>query len=278
MPLPAGLDRASLRSLEIHETRVHARPRREIRDLGDALMLFDPEDREPFWNRVSCIEWPRGANAFDRRLADTLALFGALDRIPHFWPPQRFTEPPDLVERLLRAGFEDLGGGQIMVLDDPEPTRRVAARPAPPGIAVERLAAPPTGDRERLADDAALVLGEAFDVEPDRRARMAADTAIGFDQADQHVCLVRVDGEPAAIARRTTFDGASYLSAIGTRPAYRGRGLGRLVTAIAATDGMEAGSRWIYLGVFEDNEPALRLYEGLGFEVVGAPSPDLVLR
>jgi ribosomal protein S18 acetylase RimI-like enzyme len=122
------------------------------------------------------------------------------------------------------------------------------------------------------------VLSEAFEVEPERHDRMARDTEIGFDQPDHHVCLARVDGEPAAVARRTTFDGASYLSAIGTRPAFRGRGLGRLVTAVAASDGVAAGSRWVYLGVFQDNDAAIRLYEGLGFDTVGPPSPDLVLR
>jgi len=277
MALPAGLDRTSLRALEIHETRVHARPGREIRDLGDALFLFDPEDREPFWNRVSCIDWPRAPAAFDTRLADTLALFGSLDRMPHVWPPQRFPEPPDLAERLVKAGFEDVGGGYVMVLDDPEPARH-AARVGAAGVEVERLHGPPTPDRDVLALDVALVLSEAFEVEPERRERMAVDTAIGFDQADHHVCLVRVDGEPAAVARRTTFDGASYLSAIGTRPAFRGRGLGRLVTAVAANDGVASGSRWTYLGVFQDNEAAIALYRGLGFASVGPPAPDLVLR
>lgn len=278
MSLPAGLDRAGLRALEVHETRVHARPRREIRDLGDALMLFDPEDREPFWNRVSCIEWPRRAAPFDRRLAETLALFGSLDRIPHIWPPQRFLEPPDIVERLLRAGFEDLGGGHVMVLDDLEPVTRAVSRAPSPIVSVERLTRPPSADRERLARDVALILAESFDVEADRRDRMATDTSIGFEQPDHHVVLARVGGEPAAVARRTTFDGASYLSAIGTRPIFRGRGLGRLVTAAAASDGVSAGSRWVYLGVFQDNDTALRLYERLGFRVVGPPAPDLVLR
>jgi ribosomal protein S18 acetylase RimI-like enzyme len=278
MSLPAGLDRDSLRALEVHETRVHARPGREIRDLGDALMLFDPEDREPFWNRVSCIEWPRPAAAFDRRLAETLALFGSLDRIPHVWPPQSFTEPPDLVERLLGAGFEDLGGGHLMVLANPEPTRRAVERPMPAGVTVERIDSPAKPDRPRLADEVALVLTEAFDVEPERRDRMAADTSLGFDQPDQHVYLARVDGVPAAVARRTTFDGASYLSAIGTSPPYRGMGLGRVVTSIATSDSLAARSRWTYLGVFQDNEVALQLYRRLGFEVVGPAAPDLVLR
>jgi ribosomal protein S18 acetylase RimI-like enzyme len=277
MSLPAGLDRDSLRALEVHETRVHARPRREIRDLGDGLLLFDPDDREPFWNRLSCLAWPRAASAFDARLADALALFGSLDRIPHVWPPQQFPEPPDIVERLVGAGFEDVGGGFVMVLEDPEPARR-AAIDRTDGVVVEHLHGPATDVREGLAQEVTLVLSEAFDVEPDRRQRMATDTAIGFDQPDHHVCLVRVDGEPAAVARRTTFDGASYLSAIGTRPAFRGRGLGRLVTAVAASDGVASGSRWTYLGVFEDNEAAIALYRGLGFVTVGPPAADLVLR
>jgi ribosomal protein S18 acetylase RimI-like enzyme len=278
MSLPAGLDRDTLRALEVHETRVHARPRREIRDLGDALMLFDPEDREPFWNRVSCIAWPRPAPAFDRRLAETLALFGSLDRIPHVWPPQAFAEPPDLVDRLVNAGFEDLGGGHLMVLHDPDPSSRAIGRPLPPGVTVERIDRPAEHDRRRLADEVALVLTDAFDVEPDRRDRMAADTSLGFDRPDQHVCLARVRGVPAAVARRTTFDGASYLSAIGTRPAFRGLGLGRIVTALTTHDGLAAGSRWIYLGVFQDNELARRLYQSLGFTVVGPAAPDLILR
>ena len=34
--------------------------------------------------------------------------------------------------------------------------------------------------------------------------------------------VIRVDGEPAAVAKRLTFDGATYLSSIGSRPAAPG--------------------------------------------------------
>jgi GNAT superfamily N-acetyltransferase len=88
---------------------------------------------------------------------------------------------------------------------------------------------------------------------------------------------VRVDGQPAAVARRATFDGASYLSSIGTASWARGRGFGDLVTNAATADAVAAGSEWTYLGVFADNEPALRLYRRAGFEVIGDPSPDLLL-
>jgi ribosomal protein S18 acetylase RimI-like enzyme len=74
-----------------------------------------------------------------------------------------------------------------------------------------------------------------------------------------------------------TSDG-SYLSSIGTRPQFRRRGLGALATSLAIRDALAAGSRFVHLAVEVDNEAARRLYEGLGFAVVGEPAPDLLLR
>ena len=59
--------------------------------------------------------------------------------------------------------------------------------------------------------------------------------------------------------------------------AARGLGLGRLVTATAMVDAIDAGSSLIHLGVFSDNTPARRLYEGLGFMMSGDPGPDMLL-
>ena len=89
--------------------------------------------------------------------------------------------------------------------------------------------------------------------------------------------LVRLGGEPAAVAKRATFDGLSYLSSIGTSDWARGRGLGELVTATATADAIAAGSEWIHLGVFADNTAAIRLYRRVGFELLGRPAPDLLL-
>ena len=52
--------------------------------------------------------------------------------------------------------------------------------------------------------------------------------------------------------RRST--ALSYLSSIGTATWARGRGLGELVTMTATADAIAAGSEWIYLGVFADND------------------------
>ena len=37
------------------------------------------------------------------------------------------------------------------------------------------------------------------------------------------------------------------------------------------------GSEWTYLGVFNDNETARRVYQDVGFVQVGEPCPDLLL-
>ena len=81
----------------------------------------------------------------------------------------------------------------------------------------------------------------------------------------------------ASLARRARATG-SYLSSIGTRPGWRGRGYGSLVTALAVVEAIEAGSDLIHLAVDVDNDGARRLYERLGFAVVGDPVPDLLLR
>jgi ribosomal protein S18 acetylase RimI-like enzyme len=272
-----AIDSDTLRSLELHETRVHALPGRQVEDLGDAILLFDPRDPEPFWNRAAALTWPADGAAFDRRIDELMTLFATLDRLPHIWPRVVFNEPPDLIDRLYAAGFEEMGRGMIMVLEDHD--RATASRPDPgKGLEVIQLREGPGIDVRPLVREFALVLCEAFSVEPDRRASIETEALaqVGIDVLQLYV--VRVGGEPAAIAKRATFDGASYLSSIGTRPAFRGKGLGALVTSMAVEDALRAGSRWVHLGVFADNIGAQRMYEKLGFVAVGEPVPDLLLR
>jgi ribosomal protein S18 acetylase RimI-like enzyme len=247
--------------------------------LGDGVMLHDPVDREPFWNRVAGIAWPAGAGAFDRRLAEILALFASLDRIPHVWPLPGFDEPLDLTARLLSHGFENMGEGIFMAFDPgaPPPGPPATSEPAP-RLSLERLHRTAGPAAEEAARAISIVLGESFAVEPDRVAAIEQETLVLLGRVEFHVCLIRVDGEPAATARRTTFDGASYLSSIGTRPQYRGLGLGRLVSEVVLRDAIDAGSRWTYLGVFADNAVARRMYAGLGFVPIGGPAPDLLLQ
>jgi ribosomal protein S18 acetylase RimI-like enzyme len=275
---PSELTAVDVRWLAWHEARSHALVGREVRDLGDAILLHDPTDREPFWNRLAGIAWPSDAAAFDRRLAEALALFAGLDRIPHVWPTPGYDEPADLVERLIAHGFEDHGRGMLMLLDAARAARCRDRGDVSPGVTIERF--------HRLGGDAASaaakaigeVLTASFGVDAERLVAIELEAVQGLQLDAYHAILIRVDGRPAAVARRTTFGRASYLSSIGTHPLFRRRGLGRLVTALAAADAHAEGSRLTYLGVFEENTVARRLYDELGFTAIGGAAPDLLLR
>ena len=272
-----GVDAPTMRRLLVHEARVHTLPGRELRDLGDAILLHDPEDPEPFWNRVEAVAWPADAAGFDRRLGETAVLFASLGRQPHIWCSPSHDQPVDLAERLVSNGFEDVGPGHLMVVRDDDLSRAALTHALPAGTSLVR----PTGltgpAAEPVAQAIVEVLLEAFGVEADRRPAIAAETVASLADPRFTHYLARLDGEPVAVARRATFDGLSYLSSIGTIERARGRGYGRLVTAAAVVDAVAAGSEWVHLGVFADNLPAYRLYGGLGFSPSGPAGPDMVL-
>ena len=271
-----------MRRLLLHEASVHAVPGRDLRDLGDCFLLHDPDEAEPFWNRLESVDWPDDAAGFDRRLAEIGVLFASIGRQPHIWGSPPFDRPVDLIERLTANGFEDVGPGYLMWTRDVSAGRAVlselAGSVAP--IRIERFDATDGADDDAIAERAApivTVLLEAFNVEPDRRPGITRETMASLRDPRFTHYLATLDGMPAAVARRATFDGLSYLSSIGTLEAARGHGLGRAITAAAMVDGADAGSEIVHLGVFADNAVAKRLYEGLGFAFSGDPGPDMVL-
>jgi ribosomal protein S18 acetylase RimI-like enzyme len=269
------VDAATLRFLERHETMAHAAAMREVIEFEDALVLIDPNDAEPFWNRAASLRFPSDPEAFDRRLTELLALFAIRDRRPHIWPSAAFNQPADLVARLLAAGFQDTGGGWFMVLADPTRAPSITPGELTPDVTLDMLHL--EDDPLAVAPAVATVLADAFATDPWRGDDIATDVAIALRDPAIRLYLARVDGEPAALAKSTTFDGASYLSSIGTRDRFQGRGLGSWVTRAAIADALANGAQWIYLGVFDQNYRAVRLYQRLGFVPVGEVAPDLLL-
>lgn len=266
-----GIDDATMRFLELHETLSHAMGGRTFRDLGDCIMLTSESEGDPFYNRVGAIRWPEGAGAFDRRVAEVIALFGSMDRRPNVWASVGFNTPSDLADRLVSLGFVAQEGGHVMVLVR-EPVRpRVAPR-----LAVERLdgatAVPPA-----RVDEIAGLLVAAFGVDPERERAIAADTARAFESPAFHVALIREEGAAVAVGKRYTFDGASYLSSIGTRPEAWGRGYGSLLTTVLTTDALDGDSAFVHLGVHARNARAIDVYRRVGFEPVGGLAIDYLL-
>lgn len=76
--------------------------------------------------------------------------------------------------------------------------------------------------------------------------------------------LVGVIG--AAVRGGASDDGFSWhLHGLGVRPAARRGGLGTALLVAAANAGLSSGADWVSLGVWADNEPALRIYRRLGW-------------
>jgi ribosomal protein S18 acetylase RimI-like enzyme len=281
MPIPSdpepwfGLTPETLRFLEVHQTRAIAIPGRGWRDFGDSVMLFSGTEKDPFFNRMAAIRWPDDPAQFDARLKLAMELFKALDRKPYFWLAPGLSTPSDAVARLAANGFEDQGGGFDMLLTgDPA---GVPDLPVPKGAVLERWNNPSDADRPALAEALALVISEAFHIPEVRRDNLVREISLTLEQPRFHAYVVRIDGEPVATGERYTFDGASYISSIGTRPAWRGRGLGGLVTLALARDSVASGTDLVYLGVYADNARAMRLYERLGFRLMGPRSSDMLL-
>ncbi len=266
-----------MRRLLVHEARVHGQPGRILRDLGDAILLTDPDQPEPFWNRLEGLRWPAESDAFDRRLTEALVQFTGLGRQAHIWASPLHDEPADLVARLASNGFRDMGKGNLMLLADAGPALRTASASLEPGVSIarfSRLDAPHSGS---IATEVVGVLLDAFDVDRDRRPTLEMETAAALGHPWFTYYVASVDQRPAAVARRATFDGATYLSSIGTAGWARGRGLAGLVTSAATVDAVQAGSTWTYLGVFNDNRVAIGVYQRAGYVRIGEPAADLLL-
>ncbi len=258
-----------MRTIEIHEARALALGGREIRDLGDAILLHDPSDPDPFWNRVAALRLPAEPDAFDARLAEILVLFAALDRRPHLVVAPAHAEPPDLARRLAGHGFRDRGRGRLMVATAVAPGPR--SEEVPSGVTLERWDGSDPATLEPLAVEIAELLVAGFEVDRELRPKVAADLRRAIPEPGVHLVVARAGATPVAVAKRVTFDGLTYLSSIATSLDWRGRGLGSLVTRIATADGLADGGAIAYLGVEPGNHRAVALYERLGFELVGDP-------
>ncbi|QIJ60779.1 GNAT family N-acetyltransferase [Streptomyces sp. JB150] len=229
------------------------RRRPVVVETGGFVAGFDPDTDSPYLNYATPLP---GAEPTGRDVAALVAAFrerGLLPRL-EFAP-----EAAPAVEPALRAaGFGTEAVHTYLVC-----TADTLALPRSAGSPrVER----PTTDAEYAALDAALAeaFGGVFAPSAEGAARLRrtqlSGGAVRFVRAPQGGCAGGASCSPPA-------EGTAELFGVGTRPAYRGRGIAAAVTA-ALTGAMFAqGARSVWLEY--SGEGSRRVYERVGYRPQG---------
>ncbi|MGV3617318.1 MAG: GNAT family N-acetyltransferase [Fimbriimonas sp.] len=238
--------------------RIRAEFRRELRNLrraGETLeRLPDVTRRSYLGGAVHDV----AAFDLDERSADRVIR----EQIEHFrgigrgfeWKVFSFDSPPDLRERLRRAGFSVGEREAVVVYDLAEGMGAFAET----GTDVRRVTrVEDLGDFRRVAEevfekDYSLTVGELADAL--RSGRPGHDAYVAY-----------VDGVPASVGRLYT-DPASKFAGFyggGTRAEFRGRGLYRAVITARARDAAALGARYLQVDARPTSLPILLR---LGFE------------
>jgi ribosomal protein S18 acetylase RimI-like enzyme len=77
-----------------------------------------------------------------------------------------------------------------------------------------------------------------------------------------------VDDQPAGICKLAIRGERGWIGGVGVAPPHRGKGIGEALMRAAIDAGRTRGLRELWLEVLTPNEPAIRLYEKLGFKRV----------
>ncbi|MEE1651501.1 GNAT family N-acetyltransferase [Brachybacterium sp. J144] len=130
--------------------------------------------------------------------------------------------------------------------------------------------------RLRALEDSPEAFGSTLASTLEREARDGEAFWRGYFSPTGPVLIAEVDGVPAGMARLVVEDeaGPAHLYSVWVAPEARGRGAGQLL--------LRTGADWLAarhpgtalrLDVVATNRPARRLYERLGFTVIG-PNPE----
>lgn len=190
----------------------------------------------------------------DRRIARAVEPFVAR-KLPMFWMTGPSTQPNDLGQRLVAAGFSDPGVLMGMAADL---SALCEDRPAPPELLIERVRDLPT--LERWIEAFSAGFGYSADV---GRSFFAVFAGLGLDARSSLVhYLGRVADEPVATASAFFGAGVVGIYSVATLPAWRRQGIGAAMTLAPLRD---ARLRGYHIGILHAEPAGLSLYRQLGF-------------
>jgi [ribosomal protein S18]-alanine N-acetyltransferase len=117
-------------------------------------------------------------------------------------------------------------------------------------------------------DRAAALHGESF-VPLGERAWTRQDLAELLAAPGVTGLLLQAEGRDVGVALCRVAADESELLTLAVRPTERRRGMGRRLLTAMIDRMREAGARALFLEVGADNPPARRLYDAMGFQVIG---------
>lgn len=89
-----------------------------------------------------------------------------------------------------------------------------------------------------------------------------------YDVAPQHCIVMHAeDGAFVGLAKLALRGSRAWCAGFGIAPAFRGKGLGKLLAAPMIEEARKAGAATLQLEVLQQNIPAFRLYSSVGFVV-----------
>ncbi|WP_169983182.1 GNAT family N-acetyltransferase [Microbispora sp. H10836] len=228
------------------------RRRPEVVETGGFVAGFDPGTRSPYVNYATPLP---GARPSAR---DVAALVGAF-RERGLGPRLEFAPDaaPGVEPALTQAGFGVEAVHDYLVCTPDTLTPRSDDRPP-----VET----PVADQDYLSIDAALseAFGAGFAASPEGAARLRrleeSGGAVRFVRAQDGGCAGAATCSAPAVS-------TSELAGVGTRPAFRGRGVAAAVTAALTAEMFARGARSVWLEY--GGEGSRRVYERVGYRPWG---------
>lgn len=158
-------------------------------------------------------------------------------------------QPADLDQRLAARGYRAEGHARVLA--------------APPGPQSRPSGSEGLEIRLQEAPDAAWLTACWPGADPaDAEAKRLISMRI---RPPRCFALALVGGQPAGAAAAAVEAGWTCINAVQTHPDFRRRGIARALMAALTAWAGDQGAEQLYLQVEEDNEPAQRLYAGLGF-------------
>ena len=233
----------------------------ELTELSGATVEEDPflrgllvrrARRGPAFNYLGGIRWP--ADGWPALVAVTEQRFRRLGEWPSVLVADGLSTPPGLVAGLEQLGWLPMERETILW------TRRAAVVPhLDPWLRIEAVTARTAPLHEQLEREVFELVASSADDRVDRLWR-------AIQSGRLRAYVVRMHGEPVAVARLTSRDGIAALYGIGVAPGARREGLGRLITTVATRAALATGNKVVWLSVDESNAGARELYAKLGFQ------------